>query len=336
MPAAPAEKTLAQFREEKAALAEGRAIEPAEPVAPVVSTLAAAPEPPEPADEPDVPITPNPADAKAPEQGANHRWKDPETGIVLDMRRRDHRRMKRALEERHAFAQRLLQPPSPPSAPPAAPAAPPPARAAAPAAGDPADPEPQLDDFADQPDPYGAHTRALARWEARQEFRTQQAARADVDRTQQRNTAIAASQERFDTALPAVRERYPDFDAAYGELHETLARAPLPVRTPIIHRLLTTPQGHDLAYYLGNHPEDLARLVTARTPSEQLLALGDIEAQVKFALKSAGQPAPHNLPAPPMAPVNGGGTSTTYNPTTANLAQFRARHGVRGGRRVSA
>lgn len=332
-PAAPVviEKTLADFRAEKA--------QPAAPVAqvtppaePTRSPLSAAPEPPEPADEPETPaITPAP-------EADGHRWKDPITGVRLDLRRRDHRRIKTLLEDGHRTAQenvelrsRLGQVPQPVAQPepPRQPAAPPQM------AGDPNDPRPTLDQFADDADPYAAHTEAVARWAARQEHRTLTAQRSAVERTQRTQAAIAGAQQRFDAQLPTVRQRYPDFDAAYSELHDSLARTPIQIRTPIIHRLLTTEQGHDVAYYLGNRPEQLQRLVTARTPQEQQFVMGEVLAEVKAALKAPAA-APPTPPAAPMAPVHGGGTPTTYNAASADLAAFRAKHGVRGGRRISA
>jgi hypothetical protein len=331
-PSAPVvDKTLQQFRAEKAAPAAPVVESPVVVAAPAPAHPLAVAEPPEPADEPETLEPPDPAAVKAPEKGADHRWKDPETGIVLDMRRRDHRRMKRALEERHAFAQRLMQPPVAPAQTPAAPEP----REATPRAlsVDPADPEPQLEQFADQPDPYAAHMRAVARWEARQEHKALSAQRATVERTQRVTAAIESAQASFDADLPAVRERYTDFDAAYGEVIETLARVPLARRTPIVHRLLTAPQRHDLAYFLGNHPQELQRLVSARSPQEQQFVMGEIASQVKSAL--AAPVAPLKPAAPPMAPVNAGSTPTTYDPATANLAQFRAKHGVRGGRRLA-
>lgn len=315
------EKTLAQFRAERAAPVEPEA--PAPQAAPPAPAPQASAEPPEPPDEPEI----NPAGVKAPEQGGDHRWTDPETGIRLDLRRKDHKRMKRALEDRAALAQRILQAQQQPQAQRPAP------QAVAPQP-DPNDPEPSLEQFADQPDPYAAFVKAQARWEARQEFRTQTAQRESVERTQRVKTAIESRQAAFDAALPEVRERYPDFDAAYTEVFETLARVPMGQRAPIVHRLLTDRQGHDLTHFLGNTPQAMEYVVSARTPSEQQYRLGQIAAHVRTLTRPRAA-APVNPPAAPMAPVNGGGTPTAYNPATANLAQFRKKHGVRGGRSVA-
>ena len=307
----------------------------AAPSAPTVHALNA--EPPEPADDgaDDEPAI-DPAAVKAPEQGKDHRWTDPETGIKLDLRRRDHRRMKRALEERYAFAQRAMQASQPApreQEPPQAPR--PQARQAA--QPDPNDPEPVLEQFANEADPYAAHTRALARWEARQEFKEQQASHSRVERERQTSERIVQAQQAYDAELPQVRERYPDFDDAHQDVLDTLSRVPQQARAGVVQRLLTSPIRHDLTHYLGSHPDDMQALVTARSASEQAFILGAIETRVRALVNQRSRvPAPVNPPAAPMEPVHGGGTPTTYNPATANLAQFRRKHGVRGGRAVSA
>ena len=94
----------------------------------------------------------------APPEKDGHRWKDPDSGMRLDLRRRPHRRMKALLEERHRIAEenrelkaRLEAPAKPEKTPQASPQP----------VADPNDPEPQLEAFADQPDPTG---RIRGRW----------------------------------------------------------------------------------------------------------------------------------------------------------------------------
>lgn len=272
---------------------------------------------------------PEPVAPKGPEAAA-HRWKDPDTNVTLDLRRRDHRRIKRLLEERSDYARRLAAPV--PAAPvPAAPAAEPVAEPRAPVAvrPDPRDPEPTLEQFADQPDPYGAYTVAAARWHARQEFRTQSAAHSRVERMQQATAAIATAQEAFDAGLPTARAQYPEFDAAHAEVLDTLSRVPLPIRAPLVHRLLTSPVRYDLTHHFGSHPDDLAAVLDARTPYEQGMAIGAIETRVRGLVNQRTAPAPIPVaatpPPAPMAPV-GGTASPVALPDGAqmNLAQFRA------------
>ena len=286
---------------------------PATPANPLASA-------PEPAEEPE-PAEAEPA--KGPEAVA-HKWKDPDTGVPLDLRRRDHRRIKKLLEERSEFARRLAQLPPQPRPDPQAPAQPV-------AQARPNDPRPTLEEFADQPDPYGAHGEAVAVWAARQEFNRQSTQRASVERTQRTQAAIESAQQAFDAKLPEIRTRYPDFDQAYDELHESLSHAPPKVRVAIVHRLLTSSVRHELAYYLGNHPEDLARLTTARTPHEQAIALGAIEAQVQHALRAEPVRTSTTRTPAPTSPVNTAGASARRSfDDIAKEGDYQAHRAARG------
>lgn len=335
-PTAPiVEKTLQQFRAEKAAAAT---VDP-EPSPAPAPTLQADAEPPEPPDEGEGGLPPA-AQAKPPEQTKEHRWKDPDTGVTLDMRRRDHRRIRRLLEERADFANRLRQPAPQPQQPA-------PQRVAQqPQGPDPRDPEPSIEQFplenyAQHPDPYQAQqvalTAAVSRWHAKQEFKEQQAQQTRTQRQQAFTTRLNQAQQDFDSKLPEIRTQHPDFDEAHDAVFASLARVAMPARGPIVLRLLSSPVRHDLTHYLGTHPDDLAAVASARTPHEQGMVLGAIETRVRALVNQRSKPVPvTNPPAAPMAPVNGGGTPTSYNPATASLAQFRRKHGVRGGRAVSA
>lgn len=299
----------------------------ADPTPAAPPTVATTPEPAHPLSAPpEPPDDPEPATVKPPEQGPDHRWRDPETGIRLDMRRRDHRQMKRALEDRAALAHRLAAleqrvtqqaPPAPESARPQVPPAP--------AAHDPSDPEPTLEQFADQPDPYSAYTRAVARWEARQAHREFEAQRTRVESARQTAAQIDSAQSAWDAKLPDVKQRYPDFDAAYHELHDTLRRIGRGSR-PLVQYLLTAEHGHDVAYFLGNHPQEVEALFRAPSLDAHLRAIGALEARVvALAKRPAAPPAPPMTPPPaPMTPVGASGTPTSFNPQTASLAQYRA------------
>ena len=330
-PPAPsvAPNTLAEFRAERAKSLAGELT----PSAPPPPPQAAGAEPPEPLDigdddpPPPAQLTQEPGQPpKPPEQGTDHRWRDPETGIRLDMRRRDHRQMKRALEDRAALARRIEALETSTSRPdgPQEPLRQPPQAVAA----DPSDPEPTLEQFAEEPDPYLAHSRALARWDARQEFRSQQATHTQVERARAAQRAINQAQAVYDADLPAVRQRYADFDEAHTEVLETLGRLPMSARAPLVHRLLTSSVKHDLTHYLGSHPEDLAAVVEARNSYEQAIALGAIETRVRALVNQRAKPAPQTPtppPAAPMAPV-GGTASPVAMPDgrQMTLAQYRA------------
>lgn len=276
---------------------------------------------------PAAPVVPVVAPGPPPE----HAWEDPDTGDRLDMRTRGGRRVKQLkglvkssetrifeLQEQLAAARAGTAPtgPAPVSQPP--------------------DLEPQLDQFAEKPDPYAAYTAALARWHARSETRAQDDRRADADRARSEVQQITAAQQTWDAQLPTVRQRYPDFDAAYDAL---AAAIPLDGRHRyLVSRILTVSHGPDLAHFLGTHPEELTRLFAVPSLEDHVRAIGHLEARVEAALATRGAApvSPHTPPPPPMSPVGGTAAPTTYDPASASLAQFRQKHGVLGGRRVRA
>lgn len=203
-------------------------------------------------------------------------------------------------------------------------------------ATDASDPEPTLEAFADQADPYLAYTRSLARWEARQEHKQQEEKRAAADRVRQQEDATTKAQAEWDAKLPEVKQRYPDFDTAYDAVFDSLASV---AQTGdkrhryLVHRLLTSEHGHELTYFLGKHPDEVSRLYQVRGFDEHVLAIGRLEERVIAGLTKAPAVTHPTTPAAPMTPVGGGATTTTYDPKTANLAQFRAqkqRFGLRG------
>jgi hypothetical protein len=260
-----------------------------------------------------------------PPETDKHRWKDPETGLRLDLRRRDHRKIKGALEERASMAQQIRkfesrapQPQEPP--PPVQPTTQ-------------SDAEPTLEQFADQPDPYGAHIQAMARWVSRQEYQKQHAETSRVEVASRREAQAHSLQRSWDGRLETVRKRYPDFDQAQAALYEALPKDGR--AQPLVYRLMTTKAGQDVAYYLGTHPSEVQRLF-GLSPHDHLLALGAIEAQVRATNhKTSPTPVSISPPEPPITPVGASATQTTFNGDTASLAQWRAHHKIRGGRSVA-
>lgn len=280
----------------------------AEPVAPV-----AEPDPPKAAEPANALATPVDADDEPPEpepkgpEPVAHRWKDPDTGVRLDLRKKEHRRIKELLEDRSRTAAenrelraRLSQPPQAPQ--PERPAA----RAAQP---DPNDPEPTLEQFADQPDPYGAYVAATARWHARQEHQQLSAQREGVARMQRIEAQVNSAQEAFNAGLPEVRTRYPDFDTAYEALTAAIPKDPR-LNAPLVSLLLKSDIKYDIAYYLGHHQEELQALYRVRTRLDHERALGALDARVRGLLKSGpAQTSTTRAPAP-TSPVHTGAPAT--------------------------
>ena len=252
---------------------------------------------------------------------------DPDTGEVLDRRSRSAKRIEALLRERYALRQQLSEQEAakvPQEVP-----------EEQPEEVDSGEVEPRLDQFSDAPDPYAAFTAANARWHARQEYQKQTDEKSTADRTAHVEARIQHAQATWDGKLDEVRQRLPDFDQAYNVLYETLPTDGK--QRPLVETLLTSPIGHDMAHYLGTNPKAVMDLYNQPTLKAHLRAIGKLEAQIEAKVgishpQSASTPV--DTPPPPMHPVGAGATPTNYDSRSATLAQFRKRHGVRGGRRV--
>ena len=252
---------------------------------------------------------------------------DPDTGEVLDRRTRSAKRIEALLRERKELRQQLVDQNTVSQE-----------SVSEPVAEEiPQEPEapPELSEFAQEKDPYEAFSAATARWHAREEFRKQAELQATADRTAHVEASVQQAQSDWDGKLDEVRKRLPDFDQAYTAMYETLPSDGK--QRPLVETLLTSPIGHEMAYYLGKNPKVTHDLYNKPTLKAHIRAIGKLEAQVEMALHAVNNQSasstPVGTPAPPINPVGGGSTPTTYNSQTASLAQFRKRHGVRGGRR---
>ena len=257
-----------------------------------------------------------------------HQVVDPDTGEVLDRRTRSAKRIDALLKERYELRQRLLNDKTPTEA---APQEAPPEHVETREPAD--DPAPRIEEFANEVDPYAAFLAANSRWESRREYQKQYEAQQAAERTAHAQQQIQQAQQDWDGKLDEVRKRYPQFDQAYSTMYETLPTDGK--QRPLVEILLTSPIGHDIVNYLGSNPKVIHDLYDQPTLKAHLRAIGKLEAHVEAGL---GSDTPHvstpvATPPPPMNPVGGGTTPTSYNSQTASLAQFRKRHGVRGGRR---
>lgn len=320
-PAVPVSSTpdtsdLSEFEQHK--VARGFMPEPKRPTSPVVISdgevsevprepVAASPAVATPAEPPELPEEPEPvpAEIKGPE-AVSHRWKDPESGLTLDLRRRDHRKIKKLLEDRADLARQLADARGDLTRARSAPEPPLSAPQVMMGQPDPHDPEPALEQFADQGDPYAAYIGAQARWHARQQIREFQTERAGVERAQQVEQRIDTAQRAWDAKVPEVKTRYPDFDAAYGELFDSLTREGQEKSRPLVTFLLTSPVGHDVAYFLGNHPEEVSRLFGVPSLDAHLRAIGALEARVQQSLAAVPTPPLTTRTPAPTIPVNTG------------------------------
>ena len=276
---------------------------------------------PEEAPAPDVQAAPAPPTEEP--VGVENQIVDPDTGEVLDRRTRAAKRIESLLRERHELRQRIVNQPTQPA--PEAPQEP-----EAPTA----ETEPILAQFTGEADPYAAFVAANARWHARQEVSKAAQQYSAADRTAQVETQVRHAQAQWDGKLDEVRQRLPNFDHAYQAMYQTLPTDGK--QRPLVEVMLTSPVGHDIAHYLGTHPEAIQDLYNKPTLKAHLRAIGKLEAQAEAAAGTqTATPAltPVDAPPAPINPVGAAATPTNYDSRSATLAQFRKRHGVRGGRR---
>ena len=312
-PSEPEVSVLAEFRAARKAEAEGIAAEDDPPVETPSEEVAATSEE-------------EPAVETATVDPSKHVF-DPDTGEVLDRRTRAAKRIEVLLKERHELRRQLSK-----QAPQSEPVAPP--QPTAPPAETAQEDEPKFENFSKEKDPYAAFSAATARYHAQAEFQKQVVEQKKVGQKAQLHAEVQQAQDTWDGKLDEVRKRLPDFDQAYTAMYETLPNDGR--QRPLVETLLTSSIGHEMAHYLGTHPQVVTDLYNKPSLKAHIRALGKLEAQVEAAIQNhTASPVlnPVGAPPPPIRPVGAATTSTNYDSRSATLAQFRKRHGVRGGRR---
>jgi hypothetical protein len=172
--------------------------------------------------------------------------------------------------------------------------------ASAKAPGD--DPEPQLDDYQNEADPYAAWMRACSRWEARQEHK-----RIDTEREQRAaaETAGKAEEERIksfkgrinqaggNAFLEGVSEEVRALKPAQAA---KVAGEPVTARHVVASELIKSDVAPALMKHWTDHPEDLAKFDTCSDLPALLREFGRQEARVSAA---PATPAKTVTSAPP-------------------------------------
>lgn len=155
-----------------------------------------------------------------------------------------------------------------------------------------ADPEPKRDQF----ETYEQYDRALARWEAEQVYERKQET--------QRHQQAQQFEQRFEQEVNAAwmeqrahaASRYADFDTvvdAIGtQVTETMATG-----------IKMAEDGADIAYYLGKHPREVAR-IRDMAPAQQLIEIGKLSAKARPQASASNAPRPVDRVKPKAAPVN--------------------------------
>lgn len=149
----------------------------------------------------------------------------------------------------------------------------------------------------DDPDAYDD---ALIEWAA-ETASARASAKADADRAARQKADKAKTAEEEQAAQ--AREWAAKWDAArerYGEDFDAIAANDQEPLSPAMFTAITNSDiGPDIAWYLGNNPEDKARIFAIANPVKQALEIGKIEAKITAGLAAAPKPAPEPQPASP-------------------------------------
>ncbi len=141
---------------------------------------------------------------------------------------------------------------------------------------------------------------AWAEWEARQTQTTQQ---QEQQRQQQaENERQRAIHEAYATRHAAAMQKYPDWDEVV-QTNETVR-----ISDPMREAILMAEDGPDLAYHLGKHPDDAARIF-ALPPVQQIIEMGKLSAK----LAAPAPPVRAPTAPPPIRPV-GNNTGNSERP----------------------
>lgn len=155
-------------------------------------------------------------------------------------------------------------------------------------------------------DTYEAYVKALTKYEIGQ------AAKASDTRA-----AVKTVSEKWEAAKTEARTRIADFDE--------FADAEVPVSPIMNDAILQSEIGADLAYHLGKHPEEAARIYKL-APLAAAIAIGKLEATILASRKAPETKTTATakpLPKPPVV-VGGSSTPVVKELDDMDMADFKA------------
>ncbi len=113
----------------------------------------------------------------------------------------------------------------------------------------------------------------------------------------------------------STTEKHPDYEEITATAFETLQSAKGQAQAAIAHVVQYSEVGPELLYYLGQHPEEVRRIV-ALHPTQAALALGRIEGRLIQETESGEEKTPlaSRAPKPPVPLKNKGAVAPAFNP----------------------
>lgn len=169
------------------------------------------------------------------------------------------------------------------------------------------------------PDPtkytYGeldvGYLRDTARYEARQEHSRLQREAVEQRQREAEEAQQAELRVKADMFMDAGAARYDDF--------ETVVRAKdLPVPSALMHAVVETEHGPDIAYHLATHRDELEKLAR-KSPVQIIMEVARMEAKFAERAKPKAPGAP-----PPVNRARGAGGKFTVDGNTSDFAAFEA------------
>lgn len=168
------------------------------------------------------------------------------------------------------------------------------------ATADATDETPTIEQF----DTYDEYVQAFAKFHARNE------ARALFQQEQQRQQAAweqdqhARMQQQI---LAAHQERVAKGKQAHADYDDVVMRTDIYVTPPMQDAILHSQAGGDLMYFLGQHPEEAARIAKL-PPLPALVEMGRLQGRLEATSPTtvAGYAMPLSNTPPPVLPVRGG------------------------------
>ncbi|HVZ39370.1 MAG TPA: hypothetical protein VHI13_08845 [Candidatus Kapabacteria bacterium] len=186
-------------------------------------------------------------------------------------------------------------------------------------------PQPKVDDFEKEADPWAAYQIALGEYGAEKRLHDaeQQRKRADFEaqqakRAEQQQAAARTAAEQWAMKRDAFVKDHADWEDKMEDLMDEVGRD-LPPH--LQYALIESEVGPAVLYHLADHPEE-ARKVMAMTPGRAAIAIGRIEAQLEAERKAQKPKAP---PPNPPAVVKPSAPRSQASGDAGNFREYKAR-----------
>ena len=159
------------------------------------------------------------------------------------------------------------------------------------------DAEPKPEDFDTQAD----FLKALSKWAIKQARKEEKAEAAKNVQVQERQQVLDGWHEQ----QKAAREKYKDYDEV---MSDEVFVGPIAAQT-----LVELPDGAELAYYIGKHPDEAEALAKLSKERDVAIAIGGLRIKVK-GTTSAKAPVTGKDKPKPITPVAGTSTGNVDKP----------------------